>query len=102
MKFIGYIIRKAVNLDNTISVIEFCKTNSATISRLFLLTPFRKSLLIVLSVFINTIYLKLLGISIKVGTRGVMVIVAGNGHGDTSSIPGLNAFHIALIPLGKV
>ena len=22
------------------------------------------------------------------GARGVMVIVAGNGHGDTSSIPG--------------
>ena len=32
----------------------------------------------------------------------VMVIVAGIGHGDTSSNPGLNAFHIALIPLGKV
>ena len=35
-------------------------------------------------------------------TRGVMVIVAGIEHGDTSSNPGLNAFHIALIPLGKV
>ena len=34
--------------------------------------------------------------------RGVMVIVIGNGHGDTSSNPGLIAFHIALIPLGKV
>ena len=34
--------------------------------------------------------------------RGVMVIVAGIGHGDTSSNPGLVAFHIALIPLGKV
>ena len=34
--------------------------------------------------------------------RGVMVIVAGIGHGDTSSNPGLIAFHIALIPLGKV
>ena len=33
---------------------------------------------------------------------GVMVIVAGLGHGDTSSNPGLIAFHIALIPLGKV
>ena len=33
---------------------------------------------------------------------GVMVIVAGIGHGDTSSNPGLIAFHIALIPLGKV
>ena len=37
-----------------------------------------------------------------VGARGVMVIVAGIGHGDTSSNPGLIAFHIALIPLGKV
>ena len=33
-----------------------------------------------------------------------MVIVVGNGHGDTSSNPGRDkiAFHIALIPLGKV
>ncbi len=36
------------------------------------------------------------------GARGVMVIVAGIGHGDTSSNPGLIAFHIELIPLGKV
>ncbi len=36
------------------------------------------------------------------GASGVMVIVAGIGHGDTSSNPGLIAFHIALIPLGKV
>ena len=36
------------------------------------------------------------------GACGVMVIVAGIGHGDTSSNPGLIAFHIALIPLGKV
>ena len=36
------------------------------------------------------------------GARGVMVIVAGYGHGDTSSNPRLIAFHIALIPLGKV
>ena len=36
------------------------------------------------------------------GARGVMVIVAGIGHGDTSSNPGLIAFHIALIPFGKV
>ena len=36
------------------------------------------------------------------GVRGVMVIVEGIGHGDTSSNPGLIAFHIALIPLGKV
>ena len=36
--------------------------------------------------------------------RGVVVIVVGNGHGDTSSNPGrdLLHFHIALIPLGKV
>ena len=34
--------------------------------------------------------------------RGVIVIVAGIGHGDTSSNPGLIAFHIALIPLEKV
>ena len=36
------------------------------------------------------------------GASGVMVIVAGIEHGDTSSNPGLIAFHIALIPLGKV
>ena len=29
-------------------------------------------------------------------------INAGIGHGDTSSNPGLTAFHIALIPLGKL
>ena len=34
--------------------------------------------------------------------HGVMVIVAGIGHGDKSSNPGLIAFHIALIPLGQV
>ena len=36
------------------------------------------------------------------GARGVIVTVAGIGHGDTSSNPWLIAFHIALIPLGKV
>ena len=36
------------------------------------------------------------------GARGVKVIVAGIGHGDTSSNPELIAFQIALIPLGKV
>ena len=36
------------------------------------------------------------------GARGVMVVVAGIGHGDTSSNPGLIAFHIALIPSEKV
>ena len=36
------------------------------------------------------------------GARGVIVIVARIGHGDTSSNPGLIAFHIALMPLGKV
>ena len=35
------------------------------------------------------------------GARGVKVIVVGIGH-DTSSNPGLIAFNIALIPLGKV
>ena len=30
------------------------------------------------------------------GARGVMVIVARIGHGDTSSNPGLIAFYIAL------
>ena len=38
----------------------------------------------------------------KTGASGVMVIVTEIGHGDTSSNPGLIAFHIALIPLGKV
>ena len=44
---------------------------------------------------------KLLGVwlyNIYFGARSVMVIVVGNGHGDTRMI----AFHIALIPLGKV
>ena len=36
------------------------------------------------------------------GARCVIVFVVGIGHGDTSSNPGLIAFHIALIPLGKV
>ena len=36
------------------------------------------------------------------GARGVMVIIARIGHRDTSSNPGLIAFHITLIPLGKV
>ena len=36
------------------------------------------------------------------GARGVMVTVVGIGHGDTSSNPGLIAFHIPLIRLGKV
>ena len=44
-------------------------------------------------------YYKVFGLG---GARGVMVTVAGIGHGDTSSNPGLIAFHIALIPLGKV
>ena len=41
-------------------------------------------------------------IMLEGGARGVMIIVTGIGHGDTSSSPGLIAFHIALIPLGKV
>ena len=36
------------------------------------------------------------------GACGVKVIIAGIGHGNTSSNPGLIAFHIALIRLGKV
>ena len=36
------------------------------------------------------------------GASGEMVIVAGIGHGDTSSNSGLIVFPIALIPLGKV
>ena len=38
------------------------------------------------------------------GDRGVMAIVVGNGHGNTKSKSWtrLIAFHIALIPLGKV
>ena len=34
------------------------------------------------------------------GASGVMVIVVGNERGNTSSNPGLIAFHIALMPLG--
>ena len=40
--------------------------------------------------------------NIPKGARGAIVIVAGIGHGETSSNPGLIAFHIALISLGKV
>ena len=47
-------------------------------------------------------YLLLILLYNNAGARGVMVIIAGIGHGDTSSNPGLIAFHIALIPLGKV
>ena len=38
------------------------------------------------------------------GALGVMVIVVGNGHGDTSSNPARDwlHFHMALIPFGKV
>ena len=44
------------------------------------------------------------GVWLGGGARGVMVIVVGNGHGDTSSNPGRDniTFHIALIPLGKL
>ena len=45
----------------------------------------------------------IIGINVTFGNaRGVMVIVAGIGHSNTSSNPGLIAFHIALILLGKV
>ena len=30
------------------------------------------------------------------GARGVMVIVVGNGHGDTSSNPGRDSLHFTL------
>ena len=45
-----------------------------------------------------------MGVSMGLGgARIVMVIVVGNGHGDTSSNPEqVIAFHIALIPLGMV
>ena len=45
----------------------------------------------------------IIGITIG-GARGVMVIVVGNGHGDTrfKSWTRLVAFHMALIPLEKV
>ena len=36
---------------------------------------------------------KKLRISLLGGARGVMVIVAGNGHGDTSSNPGRDWLH---------
>ena len=47
--------------------------------------------------------LKVPRICIYEGVRGVMIIVEGNGFGDTSSNPGrpLIGFHIALIHLGK-
>ena len=43
-------------------------------------------------------YIEILG-----GACDVMVIVVGNGHGDTSSNPGRDWLHFtwALIPLGK-
>ena len=44
---------------------------------------------------------KIIIIIIKGTTRGVMVIVVGNGH-EFKSWTRLIAFHIALIPLGKV
>ena len=45
---------------------------------------------------------KLFNAAMLILENGVMVIIVGIGHGDTSSNPGLIAFHIALIPLGKV
>ena len=55
--------------------------------------------LLVLDVFLMPIKALPFGV-----TRGVMVIVVGNGHGDMSSNPGWDwlHFHIELIPLGKV
>ena len=46
--------------------------------------------------------MRIINLHLSDSAHGVMVIVAGIGHGDTSSNPGLIAFHIALIPLGKV
>ena len=60
-----------------------------------------KSLLLLLLLFSN-VHIVVLRRLFFGGARGVMVIVAGIGHVDTSSNPGLIAFHIALIPLGKV
>ena len=34
------------------------------------------------------------------GARGVMVIVEGNGHGDTSSIPGRDWLHFTYLGKG--
>ena len=34
--------------------------------------------------------------NIHLGARGVIVIVAGNGHGDTSSNPGRDWLHFTL------
>ena len=51
----------------------------------------------------NRIFKMYKGFGICGGTRGVMVIVVVNGHGDMSSNPGRDiVFYIALIPLGKV
>ena len=58
--------------------------------------------------FVHIIYRQLYGIKyfyliqiIYGDARGVMVIVVGNGHGDTSSNPGLIAFSHSANTLGK-
>ena len=51
---------------------------------------------------LRTVKIKYIKSFVNGGARGVMVSVAGIGHGDTSSNPGLIVFHTALIPLGKV
>ena len=38
--------------------------------------------------YVHDPYIKLYNLYITGGARGVMVIVVGNGHGDTSSNPG--------------
>ena len=59
------------------------------------------------SYFIDSLYPFVsiyLSIYLSILPSGVVVIVIGNGHGDTSSNPGRDWLHftIALIPLGKV
>ena len=53
--------------------------------------------------FCTVIKFDMLFLTLGEGARCVMVIVVGNGHGDTSSNPGRGWLNfIALIPLGKV
>ena len=50
----------------------------------------------------NWTYTYILDIHEYIQEVPVMVTAAGIGHSDTCSNPGLNAFHIALKPVGKV
>ena len=58
---------------------------------------FQMTTIALVSVKKNHYYINYLG-----GACGVIVIVVGNGHGDTSLNPGRDwlHFHMALIPLG--